>query len=391
MLLGLVISSMGLVGCNNSAVASFKNYTFQDFLTGQKRDELLDRVARKLADLTAINKETYNKTKSDNNAYELKGKNKIVFYDQNHVHMDSSSDSITTKEGIAVKDKDKSTYDSFDWEEKNIVYRESNDGIYYLVSEKSETSTLSDRITTYFKNYVGDYTTLRAYKDGNGYAFATSTITETREDVLGGDLTREHYTKSRSQQIFKVNSNYEFTSWYSYRDKETNRDPGTNRWYDKAKRIETYSMSATFKYGEREYGQSIKNNVVSKFENGYIDKVTVKASRDYGDSETVATVINPTSLHIRATYHIGNYYNYQVDSVTEQFTATVIRHSALTSEAKTDDYSIKPEADPNSGITIEDSAVTFPIRKSSDVLVLEFNVNLSDRRISISDTTISII
>ena len=251
---------MGLLsGCdNNGGKPSFQNFKFDEELQEAEKDTIIRKVRNELADnAISVVAEGSSKTEYKNYKSESKSKTTLKLFDSYHIHREHNGETSYTVNALSWKTKQSSVSDRFDdTQNKAIVsltHQNELDTETYSVTNYSQDENVSLNV-----NALNDALAvavplnsqkLTAYKDGKNYALAYSTIRETYTPVAWGDSYKESISKTRSQMVVKLDSNYRITSCYQFSDNAANQDPNTNEWYKKVQTLSTGYIKYTIKYG----------------------------------------------------------------------------------------------------------------------------------------------
>ncbi len=148
-------------------------------------------------------------------------------------------------------------------------------------------------------------------KDGSFTYIEENDVTKTISSVDLGKSTKELVKETRKQIVYTISKDYRFTSYYSYQEESTNRDPMTNEWYDKVKVVSYSYTSLEFEYGARETAS------VKELTNKAVAKKDILVSRAVRTYET-------TAQDSAGTYYIPENpleteENANITSITEDF------------------------------------------------------------------------
>ena len=113
-------------------------------------------------------------------------------------------------------------------------------------------------------------TNYSAYKGKDGFAFVTSNYLKTVTAEEWGGSTKEKIRIEKRQFVCKVNSNSRITSYYSYSQTITNKDPKSGEWYKKEQEVSSTSLSAKITYGSRTSSNGKKDALLNKFDSPYL-------------------------------------------------------------------------------------------------------------------------
>lgn len=146
-------------------------------------------------------------------------------------------------------------------------------------------------------------------KDGSFTYIEENDVEKTISSVDLGKSTKELVKETKKQIVYTISKDYRFTSYYSYQEESTNRDPMTNEWYDKVKVVSYSYTSLKFEYGTR------ATTSVKELTNKAVAKKDILVSRAVRTYETTAQ--NSTGTYYIPENPLETEENANITSITE--------------------------------------------------------------------------
>ena len=260
-------STLLVTGCQQSRDKfddHFKEYSFKSVIKDTGEQIAIEEGISKNS-LTIASIEMVEESYANNSYVETSATRKSKI----HIKEDKTSpDNLIVEKVIAEAT---STYDngiSYKESSKSEIKAFDRNGKFYAVTAKTEngkTKKTSDSTDigvsskeykeTYLKTNYGKVTTYgsRYYSCDDGtYAIVYSSIDKSVTAQQWGSETKELVITQRYQVAYFIDKDYKITSYYSYSDTNTNRNPNTGEWYDSEKLFSRSYKLVKYKYGKRD-------------------------------------------------------------------------------------------------------------------------------------------
>ena len=271
--LGIIALAFSLSGCNSYKANKFnKNLSFTEEIKGQDKTKLIEEIKNKWTEFskaTIIGESKYESDDSSENAsYDLEFK----AYSNDVFQLTGTSKSNTNSDGIKLSEKEDIDVCIWNYKtDKSVVERSkvNNEYTYSVINtyanEADGSKTTYLEAFQYIEGMTSNISGLDVYKDGSGYVLIQSSRQESYVGVNWGSEVKERYTLNENQIIFVVNKNYEIEKILMYSAITTNRDPDTNQWYKRNKRISIESVEIKLTYGKVKENKNLENELNSDY------------------------------------------------------------------------------------------------------------------------------
>ena len=271
--LGIIALAFSLSGCNSYKSNKFnKNLSFSEEIKGKDKTKLIDEIKNKWTEFSKAKITGESKYESEdsteNASYDLEFK----VYTNDVFQLSGTGKSNSSSDGIKLTKKEDVDVCIWNYKtDKSIVERNKvNDEYTYTVINTYANDADGSKTTyleafQYIEGMSASVTALDAYKDGSNYILIQSSRQESYVGVNWGSEVKERYTLNENQIIFVVNKNYEIEKIIMYSATTTNRDPDTNQWYKRNKKVSEDSVEIKLTYGKVKENKDLENELNSDY------------------------------------------------------------------------------------------------------------------------------
>ena len=271
--LGIIALAFSLSGCNSYKANKFnKNLSFSEEIKGKDKTKLIDEIKNKWTEFSKAKITGESKYESEdsteNASYDLEFK----VYTNDVFQLSGTGKSNSSSDGIKLTKKEDVDVCIWNYKtDKSIVERNKvNDEYTYTVINTYANDADGSKTTyleafQYIEGMSASITALDAYKDGSNYILIQSSRQESYVGVNWGSEVKERYTLNENQIIFVVNKNYEIEKIIMYSATTTNRDPDTNQWYKRNKKVSEDSVEIKLTYGKVKENKDLENELNSDY------------------------------------------------------------------------------------------------------------------------------
>lgn len=271
--LGIIALAFSLSGCNSYKSNKFnKNLSFSEEIKGKDKTKLIDEIKNKWTEFSKAKITGESKYESEdsteNASYDLEFK----VYTNDVFQLSGTGKSNSSSDGIKLTKKEDVDVCIWNYKtDKSIVERNKvNDEYTYTVINTYANDADGSKTTyleafQYIEGMSASITALDAYKDGSNYILIQSSRQESYVGVNWGSEVKERYTLNENQIIFVVNKNYEIEKIIMYSATTTNRDPDTNQWYKRNKKVSEDSVEIKLTYGKVKENKDLENELNSDY------------------------------------------------------------------------------------------------------------------------------
>ena len=397
----LVLSSLALIGCTGNqnqktSDVSFQELDFGEEIIGEEKEKFINLINNEFGRLMSYSSSTnlYLNTRGVTTESKIKGETK--FYDNNHIHAESTTETKSNGQGEAVKSPTHSVYDRFDDVAGIVVeYNTMDDTVLsYGVTKVDPFLRRDEIIGSYFRQAVSDYQDDKfpLYKDGEGYAFAITNIDEVTTSTQTEDGPKDYYVKTRTQEVFSVDKVGKFTSYYSYRDVMSNGLNNKGVWEDEVTLKTKYTVSTSFNYNERDVtpsGETIREKIRDNFKNGYFENVSLTSTPSYLSFNGYTEELKPDYLYITSTATITRPASMSKDEdITLEISVDLEYHEDLHSEKKTKTFTLGPKLGEGTALEVEGTMITIPGGRDIVEITINLEVQLINGQPSVKSVVI---
>ena len=268
-----------LTGCNKSSGGSFdEKLSYEEEMSEVEKLTLIGNIKKEFSNLTKLEINSSLEENADHYESHIAAKGSITLYSDNYICSEGTTTNEETNDGLTVKKTIKITSETADHSSGKalVSYRVMDGEVTYNVqkyTDETKNATLELLYTSNYSGYLNTLTNHAAYKGKSGYAFISTNYNKQVTAVEWGDGTKERVTIAKNQFVCKVDKNYRITSYYTYEEEITNRDPNSGEWYKKETTVFQSNQSIKFAYGNRASAGNKKTELTSKFDSAYFQNV----------------------------------------------------------------------------------------------------------------------
>lgn len=266
-LLGFLMSTTGCNGNGGSVKGSnhFKEYEFNGTANEEQKEKIIDGMQKNISTLCSVETKTELYSKSGSNKTENVSEQSITFLEDSSkpdlliLKKATSENNRSVSNGITLKENIKTELTQWDagigfafLSDKDVVAKNITIEPYEIT-----TTSLEYKYSTIRSNVSlpGSNATYYTKSDGS-YAVVSSNVEKQVTGVQWGNSTKEYIVSSKSQVVYSITKDFKLSSYYSYEEASTNRDPSTGEWFDSTLALYRSYQSIDYKYGKRS-GESI--------------------------------------------------------------------------------------------------------------------------------------
>ena len=266
-LLGLLITATGCNGNGGNVKGSnhFKEYEFNGTANEEQKEKIIDGMQKNISTLCSVETKTELYSKSGSNKTENVSEQSITFLEDSSkpdlliLKKATSESNQSVSNGITLKENIKTELTQWDagigfafLSDKDVIAKNITIEPYEIT-----TTSLEYKYSTIRSNVSlpGSNATYYTKSDGS-YAVVSSNIEKQVTGVQWGNSTKEYIVSSKSQVVYSITKDFKLSSYYSYEEASTNRDPSTGEWFDSTLTLYRSYQSIDYKYGKRS-GESI--------------------------------------------------------------------------------------------------------------------------------------
>lgn len=297
LLLGLTMASCG---SNSKAGAKeqFKDMSYGEALLDDEAQQVKARAKAALKDVSSAEITTTSYQLSNNVKTEATTKAKMQVSSEGFLRAEATQEAKTTNQGLTFTEKHEMKMQEAVTSKDDVYYDLeylSQDADEFLLvdalASKAEADLEAEQMAAdMLVGYLAQLQATQVFKVKKGYEAVLTEIDEAHTAIDWDNGYKELIQIQKSEVKYVFNEKYQLTELRTVQETQTNRDPDTGAWHDKAIVINQTVQEGKAKYDAKASDAGLASELVAKGANSIIAATQFTAFYAKVDGETVTPV-----------------------------------------------------------------------------------------------------